>query len=77
MTFPFFRSNLDLSDAIEQTSTALKLFLNNKFTDAKARMEPGFVIRSSKHNFILKVYLEANLFFGDILFCIYKKEDVV
>ncbi|XP_063417875.1 tetratricopeptide repeat protein 39B-like [Mytilus trossulus] len=34
-------SNLDLSDAIEQTSTALKLFLNNKFTDAKARMEPG------------------------------------
>ncbi|XP_052069149.1 tetratricopeptide repeat protein 39B-like [Mytilus californianus] len=34
-------SKLDLSDAIDQTSTALKLFLNNKFTDAKARMEPG------------------------------------
>lgn len=34
-------SNLDLSDAIDQASTALKLFLNNRFTDAKSRMEPG------------------------------------
>ncbi|XP_050401579.2 tetratricopeptide repeat protein 39B [Patella vulgata] len=33
-------SDMDLATSISETSIALKLFLNNKFTDAKERMEP-------------------------------------
>jgi len=31
---------MDLSTAIQETTTALNLFFNNKFAEAKARMEP-------------------------------------
>ncbi len=31
---------MDLGTAIKETYVALNLFLNNRFTEAKARMEP-------------------------------------
>ncbi|CAH1776044.1 unnamed protein product [Owenia fusiformis] len=37
---PKVGTTLDLEDALEQTCIAMKLFLNNKFAEAKARFEP-------------------------------------
>ena len=33
-------SDMDLATAIEETTVALNLFLNNRFTESKTRMEP-------------------------------------
>lgn len=40
----YFRTAaMDLDTAIEETTMALNLFLNNKFNEAKSRMEPWYV----------------------------------
>lgn len=35
-------SEMDLATAIEETTVALNLFLNNHYTEAKARMQPWY-----------------------------------